>query len=265
MALEHPRLLAASLIAALSLGSCSTPPQDSSPAGNQPSSGNTAAMPPTAAGGDARATGAAQEPQGLSQERVQALVAKYLENARGLRANGMLPAAKSELLKAIQLAPNNQEVATLLASVQAELGEPAGTINTYGDEQMRLRQIGEQRARANVETQLQKAAAMSGDKNYAGALEELRIAKLTIEVKDQVDWMDLPQRVQAATDETQRLYDEQVRAGQEAESARLAERLRARGQGVADHHPAGQVRVGGSAAQGEEEEKGQRALRAPSL
>ncbi|MCA8950324.1 MAG: hypothetical protein KDE27_12535 [Planctomycetes bacterium] len=184
-------------------------------------------MPPTAAGGDARATGAAQEPQGLSQERVQALVAKYLENARGLRANGMLPAAKSELLKAIQLAPNNQEVATLLASVQAELGEPAGTINTYGDEQMRLRQIGEQRARANVETQLQKAAAMSGDKNYAGALEELRIAKLTIEVKDQVDWMDLPQRVQAATDETQRLYDEQVRAGQEAESARLAERLRA--------------------------------------
>jgi len=220
MALEHPRLLAASLLIAVLLGSsCSVPSDSKTPAANDPATASGGAQP------------APQDPagkqDGVRQERMTALVEKYLENARSLRSKGNLEAAKSELLKANQLAPGNKEVTGLLASVQAELGEPAGTVVTYGDEQMRLRQIGEDRARASVEAQLQKAQGMSADLNYAGALEEIRIASLTIELKDQVDWMGLAQRVSAERDKTQDLYDEQIRKSQEAESARLAERLRA--------------------------------------
>ena len=83
---------------------------------------------------------------------------KHLE--RGLqayRSNGDLGLAKLELLKAKDLAPANEDVRTLLASVQAELGEPIGTITTYDQEQNRLALIGEERARTSVRTQLQKA------------------------------------------------------------------------------------------------------------
>jgi general secretion pathway protein D len=178
------------------------------------------------------AAGQGQDPrqsaleQKVSQERRAALVANYLVTAQNLRANGNLAAAKSELLKAKELAPGNEEVRTLLASVQAELGEPAGRIVTYAEEQMRLRQIGEDRARAAVASQLQKAREAIAAKNYAGALEELRLAALAIQLKDDYDWGSLPQDVAAAQGEAQRLYDQQQRESQTRVNAELAERLR---------------------------------------
>jgi general secretion pathway protein D len=215
MALEHPRLLAASLAAAIVGTSCSTP----SDSQNQP---------PTQPNADNPLTG--QDPQAqqdrLAQERRDALVAKYLENAQALRSQGNLEAAKSELLKAKEYAPANEQVLTLLVAVQAELGEPAGRIVNYGDEQVRLRQIGEERARTSVATQLQKAKQYAAEKNFAGALEELRIAGMTIEVKDQVDWQDLPQQVATTKAEVERAYDDQQRQSQAAENQKLAERLR---------------------------------------
>lgn len=162
----------------------------------------------------------------VNQERQRALVAKYLEVARGLRANGNLEAAKSELLKAKELAPGNEDVRTLLASVQAELGEPAGTIPTYAEQQMQLQRIGEERARATTAMQLQTAREKMAAKNYAGALEDLRIAALPIEVRDDVDWGDLAQQVRDTRAEAERLYDEQQRENQARVDADLAERLR---------------------------------------
>ncbi|MBL8727805.1 MAG: hypothetical protein JNM25_05205 [Planctomycetes bacterium] len=162
----------------------------------------------------------------VSDERRRALVAHYLETAKGLRANNQLEAAKSELLKAKELAPGNEDVRLLLASVQAELGEPAGRIVSYADEQMRLRTIGEERARASVSMQLQSAREKMASKNYAGALEELRLASLAIQLKDDFDWGDLTDQVQATHAEAERLYDEQQRESQARVNADLAERLR---------------------------------------
>jgi hypothetical protein len=103
--------------------------------------------------------GGAQDPQGggIDEERRRVLVANYLRVAQALRANNDLLAAKVELLKAKDLSPANEEVRSLLASVQAELGEPAGLVTTIHEEAQRTRVISEERARTTVRTQLQKA------------------------------------------------------------------------------------------------------------
>lgn len=222
MALDNRHLLAASLTAAVLGSACSTPPESTSTdpmAGDAPAgttAGGTRTQDPTRTGQDR-----------VADERRDALVTNYLQTAQALRTNGKLEAAKSELLKAKELAPTNEEVRTLLAAVQAELGEPAGRVVTWADEQMRLRQIGEDRARSDVQAQLQKAEQALAAKNYAGAIEDLRVAALTIELKDDIDWMDLRDRVARAKGEAEKLYDEQQRQSQAQKDAELAERLRA--------------------------------------
>lgn len=216
MALDNSRLLAASLTAAVFGASCSTPSEETARPGTSPT--------PTSSTQDPQAPTTLEDR--VREERRQALVTQYLRSAQALRSNGDLGAAKLELLKAKELSPGNQEVLSLLASVQAELGEPAGRVNNYADEQLRLRQIGEERARATVQTQLQKAQQAVADRNYAGAIEELRVAALTIEVKDDVDWQDLPQQVRTAQAEAERLYTDQQRQNQAELNAQQAEQLR---------------------------------------
>ena len=218
MALENSRLLAASLTAAVLGAACST---------------SSDAPPATSGGADAN-TPTTQDPQNpagddvVQTQRRAALVDNYVRNAQALRSNGDLAAAKFELLKAKELSPTNQEVLTLLASVQAELGEPVGRVNDFADESVRLRMIGEDRARAAVQTQLRKAQDMSTEKNYSGAIEELRIAALTVQVKSDMDWGGLPQEVDAAKAKAEAAYDDQQRQSQAEVNARLAEELRRR-------------------------------------
>jgi general secretion pathway protein D len=218
MALEHPRLLVASLIGLFLATSCSTPHDSTTPA--SPHSTAPGASAPT------------QEPQSqqpqdrVSDERRQALVGKYMSNAQALRSNGNLEAAKRELLKAKELAPANEEVLTLLRSVQAELGEPPGRVSTYAEEQLRLRTIGEERAIANVQAQLQKAQQAMADKNYAGAVEELKVAKLAIDANKDMDWKDLPAQVEKNTAEAEKLFDEQRQQSQAKKNEEAAEQLK---------------------------------------
>lgn len=167
-----------------------------------------------------------QGPQSVADQRAAALVEHWLDNARKLRARGELQAAKLELLKALRLAPRNETVAAQLAAVQAELGEPAGIIKDYGDEVMRLQGIAEERARATVQSQLQDAQQRMSDKDYAGAIENLRRAALGIQIKNDIDWAGLPAQVQSARDEAERLYDAQARESQASQNAQLADRLR---------------------------------------
>ena len=228
MAFEHPRLLAASLTIALIGTSCSTP-NDPSPEGSQDATTSSEASPisgsPMAGGSSIK-----QDPQGgqgsVADQRSKALVEHWLENARKLRTRGELQAAKLELLKAKGLAPRNDTVRAQLSAVQAELGEPVGVEADFNDEVMRLQQISEQRARATVQHQLQTAQQRMADKDYAGAIEELRRAGLGIEIKNDLDWQGLPAQVQTARDEAERLYDAQQRESQASQNAQLADQLR---------------------------------------
>jgi general secretion pathway protein D len=224
MALENSRLLAASLTAAVLGVSCSTPteaPPSAPPTDN-----------PAAAPGATGVAPTAQDPQTPDQrlraERERALVDNYLRVARELRRNGDLGAARFELLRAKELAPANPDVLALLASVQAELGEPSGRITTLAQEQARREQIGNERMRADVSTKLQSAQQLMGDRNYAGALEQLRTAQLTIDIRPEMEWGGLAQQVQNMRTEAERLYDDQQRQSQAELNARQAEELRRR-------------------------------------
>ena len=218
MALEHSRLLAASLTAAVLGTACSTPTESAPPTAPE----QNPAPPSTTAG--------TQDPQGLedrvSTDRRKALVEHLLQNAQRLRSNGDLSAAKLELLKAKDLAPGSEEVRTLLSSVQAELGEPVGTINNFHAEMVRQQDIGRERLRADVRTKLQKADDAIALRNYSTAIEELRLASLQIELKDDMDWQGLGQQVSAKKAEAEKLFDAQQRQNQAEQNAVLSERLR---------------------------------------
>lgn len=225
MALEHPRLLAASLTVALVGTSCSTPTDNS----GELSGDNTSSE--SSQSGGMSMTGepiSNQDPQGnaIARQRDLALVEWKLENARTLRTRGELQAAKRELLVAYELAPNNESVRAQLAAVQAELGEPAGVAKDFGDEVMRLQAISEERARASVQSQLQTAQQRMADKDYAGAIDELSRAMVAFEIKNNLDWMTLPEEVASAKADAERLYDEQQRTSQAAQNAQLSDQLR---------------------------------------
>ncbi len=220
MAIEHPRLLAASLTAALfSVVSCSGPGSTSTdPAGDPGTNPGMTAQDPAAPG--------AQEPA-IDQQRRNALVAKYLEDARNLRNEGKLDAALFQLLKAKELSPANNEVLGLIAVINAEQGRPAGSAVSFHEEQQRLRQINEERRRTSVMGRLQGAREAMGQANYTTAIDLLRLAQLDIDVAPEQDWGDLAAQTRALTEEATRKQAEQSRQRQAEINDQLAAQLRA--------------------------------------
>ena len=113
MALEHPRLLAASLAFAFAAMSCSLPSDGSN---------ELEAVATIDLAAPADEVDAVQDPQSqgtVADQRKAVLVANWIDNARKLRTRGQLQAAKLELLKAKDLAPSNEQVRSELAAVQA--------------------------------------------------------------------------------------------------------------------------------------------------
>jgi tetratricopeptide (TPR) repeat protein len=223
MALDHSRLLAASLTAAALLGtSCSTP-SDS----DQPKPGQPGAQGPGGTGQPAPGT----TPQGqggtLEAQRRAALAEKYYETAQALRLEGKLDAALSELLKAKEMQPENAQILNLLTAVRAELGHPAERADDWRNDQERWMRINHERARAAVQNNLQTARNAMAESNFVSAIDTLRIANLTIQTQDQVDWADLPDQVKTLLADAEQKRDEQVRAREAERNQELAARLRA--------------------------------------
>ena len=222
MALEHPRLLAASLIAALTGAACSTSSDSQTPASpDQPKAQEPAGAP---AAGNAAPQG--QGPGRLDQERRQALVAKYLEVAERLRQEGKLDAALHEVLKAKELSPENEQVRNLIAAIRAEQGAPIGGVIDFNSEMTRQRQIAEERARAEVTQKLQNAREAMTASNFAGAADELRQARMAIQLRDDVAWGDLAGQVQNLLADAEQKLNEQTQAREVQLAAQYAQRLR---------------------------------------
>lgn len=193
MTFKHLRLLAVSVTVVLFGTSCSTAVDTSS----IDTSSNLS-------------NGLAKEPSPqVRAERRRALVVHWLANARKLRAQGELQAAYLELLKAKDMAPRNQLVAADLATLKAEIGIPAGVMSDFDGSPMRLTSIAAVRARATVQHQLQIAQQRMSDKDYAGAVDELRRAALGIKIKNDIDWGEQSAQVQDALARAQRLHDAQ--------------------------------------------------------
>lgn len=129
-----------------------------------------------------------------------------------------MAAARFELLKAKDMAPRNQIVAVELAEIGAEIGWPAGVTHDYSEVQWRLTRNTGERARATVHHRLQVAQQRMSDKDYAGAVDELRLAALGIKIKNDIDWGELSAQVQDALDQAQHAYDAQIRERKTSEA-----------------------------------------------
>lgn len=250
MALEHSRLLAASLTAAVFGASCSTSGESTpTPVSDTPASSES-----NRNDSDGVVSNTPQEP-GSTEERVdrqrrRALAERGLEAAKALRSNSDLVSAKSELLKILELLRSDtatqaaglvelrDEARSLLAAVQAELGEPIGLAQTWQEEQQRLRKIGEERARADVMSAMQRAKdrleGATSTQNTSAAIEELRIAALTIQTKSDMNWGELPTQVRELQDEAASAHDALQRSLQAQENAKQQALLRAQNREAAE-------------------------------
>lgn len=165
-----------------------------------------------------------QGPATLDQQRRQALVAKYLELGDRLRLEGKLDAALSELVKAADLAPENEAVRNLIATVQAERGVPIGGTIDFHTEQVAQQKIAEDRGRALVTEKLQKAREKMASGDFQGAVDELAHAKILV-ANDRIDWLDLPGKVDALLDDAEHRLTEQKRQQQAQFNEQLSQQL----------------------------------------
>lgn len=167
-------------------------------ASNQAAEAKPSETKPSEATPSGPAAVAKQPPKNLTiaEQRRMALVGYHLTNARKHRSAGDLKAAKQELLEAAALAPDNQVVAEELVSVRKALGEKPMSLSLTADGTPLLQKVRAQRARAIVATHLRDAERQiaAGDKDQAR--ESLRRARQEIDRKKDLDWGDLPARVE---------------------------------------------------------------------
>lgn len=171
-----------------------------------------------------------QNPQGqdsVEAQRVRLLVDHYLDTARKMRVDGKLDEAKYFALQARNLAPQDPKILEMLNQISAEQGEGAGDINTFAEQQIRLAMIREERARAEVQGRLDSATQLMQRGNFNGAVQELKAAKLSIEVGDSFEWGALKQRVDEALAQAETQRDEALRAERDVAEREIADKLRA--------------------------------------
>lgn len=170
-------------------------------------------------------------PQGgqdnLAAQRARFLVQKYLKDARDLRIQGRLEEAKTLLLRAKELMPANQNVLRELAAVNAELGEPPGTAETYAEQMARLWKIREQRARARARDLIEAGKQAMEQGRYAEAIENFERVLLNIEYGKDVDWQDLPGQARELLDQARKEREERERERLARIERETQERLRA--------------------------------------
>ncbi len=212
------RLLVPSV--ALALGSCQADQAANESFGVDPQTG--------AAMSSSTAT-PSQDPKpqdSVEAQRTRALVAHFLEEARKLRVEGKLDEAKAFALKARDLAPQDQKALEMLNQISAEQGEGAGNVNTFAEQQMRLAMIREERARAEVQGRLASARQLVQRGNYSGAVQELKAARLSIDVGTAFDWGPLSQEVNDTLAQAEAQRDEAMRADRDRAEQEIADKLR---------------------------------------
>jgi len=203
MTLEHPRLLAASLVACL----CS-------------------AFAPAAAAMSTfsfQQTPSAQE----RQERDRALATYYLQQAEQERRANKLEIARDLVLKALTLQPANQSARNLLRAIQRQMGDEEGTVTSINEIRGVTQQVNEERLRANVLARIQAGRAASAEKNYRRAREEFTNAKLLIDrgIDNRMDWGGLDEQVDQLLEEANANYEQQRTEAVTAENAEQSRRL----------------------------------------
>jgi len=158
--------------------------------------------------------------QDLEGERRNVLVASYLANASQYLELGEMEKARSEILRAQGLAPNDPEVMALYSHLQTLMGDQVGESATLSQtmEQRSLVQIEQQKIEAR--RRFEEGSALAAEGNYRDAIRELEAVVRIIQHNpyENVSFGDLGTQAAAAL--------EQVRA-QQRTAADQESRMRA--------------------------------------
>lgn len=163
----------------------------------------------------------------LAAQRARFLVQKYLKDAHDLRTQGRLEEAKTLLLRAKELMPANQDVLRELAAVNAELGEPPGTAETYAEQMARLWKIREQRARARAMDLVEAGKQAMEQGRYGEAIENFERVLLNVEYGKDIDWQNLPEQAEELLAKARKEQEEHERERLAKIERETQERLRA--------------------------------------
>ncbi|HKX45813.1 MAG TPA: hypothetical protein VJP77_03870 [Planctomycetota bacterium] len=112
----------------------------------------------------------------LAEQKQAILVEQSLLRARELKRSLQLEEAEQELLKALQFAPDDQEVKAELAAVGALLGRPAGDAQSLVGDLARRQEIRTQQLRAEAENGVATAKSLMARGDYDEAIAELQLA-----------------------------------------------------------------------------------------
>jgi type II secretory pathway component GspD/PulD (secretin) len=220
--LRNAAKAALSFAALLALASsCSSPEVPPSAPEDVHRSEAPTAVPEAPPPGDASAD---QDPQGgetLSAQRARFLSAKYLEDARRLQLEGKLEEAKTLLLRARELTPADQAVLNALSSVQAQLGEPAATAQTYGEQMSHLWRIRETRAREEAMERLQRGREALVAERYDEAVEHFRAVRLRVDAGPGIAWEGLGEQARDLLAQAEEARDKAQTAKQAAAEREL--------------------------------------------
>jgi len=199
MSLDVSRPLAASLLGlSLVFASCTATNE-----GSEPKSGSPESKMPAGPAESSSKTGGAQGNQAAGNQGAQAdletqrknfLIGRALERAKALRESLRLEEAETTLLRALEYDNNNPKVRKMLAEVQEQLGERAGTIENYQQQMARLLELRVQKDRADSRRLIAEAEQAMKDLKYDQAIEKLTQVLLKVEIGKDVDWQDIPDK-----------------------------------------------------------------------
>jgi general secretion pathway protein D len=156
----------------------------------------------------------------LADQKKSLLVDEHLANAALLVDQARLEQAEQELLRALELAPDDLRVKRELEKVGGLLGRPAGEVNSLvreGKEDMELRV---QQLRAEAEDSLQRGKVMLTRGDYDGAIAEFTFALDHVRwARYRVNWQGLDSEASELLARARLQRDEAVERRRQEEQA----------------------------------------------
>ncbi len=188
----------------LSLACSSTETQEETEPALKPAAASAGSLEPTELLPDQDPIQEARSVQELREQKNALLVENYLRQARQAMADGRYVDAENQLIAAWQLDPGNREVTGLLNQVGIALGRETDYYELSTENLREITQARIQKIMAETEAHAERGFQLLSDGEYDEAIGALRLAKANIEgTPFQVDWGDLPVRVDGALAQAQ--------------------------------------------------------------
>jgi len=176
----------------------------------------------------------------LAQQKKAFLLESHLQRARELKERLELEQAEQELVRALELDPQNVEVKNLLSEVGSLLGRAPGEAQTTIQDLENLQRLKKDQLEVDARQKVDRARLAISRGEFDGALVELTLAMDEIRWSPYSgDWSALQQEIQGLIDETKKSKD--AAAQKMRQAAEQEARTSLRSQEVAEQERRGQI------------------------